>query len=98
MTTCARSLGRGDLGWAGLIGEFDGLRKYRATGDAGDVASENIVIREKRREDRARRSGVGFARWTWQDAFHAQGLIQVLSAAGLERSPSPPWGRDIGAP
>ncbi|GAB3485695.1 hypothetical protein [Flexivirga lutea] len=62
------------------------------------MASENIVIREKRREDRARRSGVGFARWTWQDAFHAQGLIQVLSAAGLERSPSPPWGRDIGAP
>ncbi len=88
--------GRGDFGWPGLIGEFDGDRKYRATGDAGSTASEDIVIREKRREDRARRVGWGFARWVWLDALRGAGLAASLDAAGLERSTTRTWGRDIG--
>ncbi|WP_148043383.1 hypothetical protein [Flexivirga caeni] len=87
--------GRGDFGWPGLIGEFDGLRKYRATGDAGNMASEEVVIREKRREDRARRAGWGFARWVWSDAFGGAGLTATLLAGGLERSSTHRWGRDI---
>lgn len=88
--------GRGDFGWPGLIGEFDGDRKYRATGDAGDMASEDVVIREKRREDRARQIGWGFARWGWTDALRGVGLARTLAAAGLERSASYRWGRDLG--
>lgn len=88
--------GRGDFGWPGLIGEFDGERKYRATGDAGNTASEDIVIREKRREDRARLVGWGFARWVWLDALRGVGLAATLDAAGLERSTTHPWGRHIG--
>lgn len=89
--------GRGDFGWPGLIGEFDGDRKYRATGDAGDTASEDIVIKEKRREDRARQVGWRFARWTWMDALRGAGLAHALLASGLERSDSYRWGRETGS-
>lgn len=87
--------GRGDFGWPGLIGEFDGDRKYRATGDAGNTASEDIVVREKHREDRARRVGWGFARWVWLDALRGIGLAAALESAGLEPSTNHRWGRDI---
>jgi hypothetical protein len=85
--------GRGDFGWPGLIGEFDGLRKYRATGDAGDTASEDIVIREKRREDRTRRTGVGVARWIWSEALHGVGMVRSLQLAGLPTRGNPEWVR-----
>ncbi|MFC6705526.1 hypothetical protein [Flexivirga alba] len=83
--------GRADFGWPGLIGEFDGLRKYRATGDAGDTASEEIVIREKLREDRVRRTGAGVARWVWAEALHGAGLVRALTAAGLSTDDSAEW-------
>lgn len=77
--------GAGDFAWPGVVGEFDGDRKYRATGDAGDTASEDVVIKEKRREDRIRRTGVQVPRWCWADALPpgADGLVIALRAAGL---------------
>ncbi|WP_265446067.1 hypothetical protein [Flexivirga meconopsidis] len=87
----AGTFGRGDFGWKGLIGEFDGERKYRATGDAGDVVSETIVIKEKKREDRVRRTGKDVARWCWTDALYRRGLYEVLTAAGLTRSGNREW-------
>lgn len=86
--------GRADFGWPGLIGEFDGERKYRACGDAGDVASEDIVIREKRREDRVRRTGIGVTRWVWSDALHGPGLDRALLGAGLTRHGHAEWARN----
>jgi len=84
--------GRADFGWPGIIGEFDGARKYRATGDAGDVASEEIVIREKVREDRARRLGLAVSRWVWSEAYpsHARGMLEALRAAGVPHG-GPSW-------
>ncbi|MBB2894431.1 hypothetical protein [Flexivirga oryzae] len=83
--------GRADFGWPGRIGEFDGLRKYRATGDAGDTASEEIVIREKLREDRARRAGTAVARWVWTDALHGSGLVRALVAVGVSPGDKTEW-------
>ncbi|NNG39145.1 hypothetical protein HJ588_07645 [Flexivirga sp. ID2601S] len=83
--------GRADFGWDGLIGEFDGERKYRATGDAGDVASEDVVLREKAREDRARRTGVGVARWCWMEALGGEGMFRILRSAGLRPSSRSNW-------
>lgn len=79
------TFGAADFGWAGLVGEFDGDRKYRATGDAGDTASEDIVIKEKNRENRIRRTDVQVARWCWADALPptADGMVVSLRAAGL---------------
>lgn len=84
--------GYADFGWPGIIGEFDGARKYRATGDAGDTASEEIVIKEKRREDRVRRQGLGVGRWVWSEAYpaDARGMLEALHAAGVPRG-GPAW-------
>lgn len=88
--------GAADFGWPGVIGEFDGERKYRATGDAGDMASEDVVIKEKKREDRARRTQVQVARWCWSDVLppSAEGMVAALRAVrlspqGLPWSPYP---------
>ncbi|WP_446664738.1 hypothetical protein [Flexivirga sp. B27] len=84
------TFGRADFGWTGVIGEFDGERKYRATGDAGETASEEVVISEKRREDRARRLGLAVGRWVWAEAFpdEAPGMVDALRAAGVPRDGS----------
>lgn len=89
----AGDFGRGDFGWPGLIGEFDGLRKYRATGDAGDKASEDIVIAEKRREDRTRDTGVRVTRWIWSEALHGVGMVRLLQQAGLPTAGNAEWAR-----
>lgn len=90
--------GAADFGWPGVIGEFDGERKYRATGDAGDTASEDVVIKEKKREDRIRRTRVQVARWCWSDALPpgAEGMVAALQAVGLSPQGSPwsPYPRD----
>lgn len=74
---------RGDFGWGDLIGEFDGRRKYRATGDAGDLPSEEVVWREKQREDAIRALGFRVIRWVWADAWKGVGLRDKLLSAGL---------------
>lgn len=90
--------GVADFGWPGVIGEFDGERKYRATGDAGDTASEDVVIKEKKREDRVRRTHVQVARWCWSDALpaDAEGMAVALRAVGLSAQGSSwsPYPRD----
>lgn len=90
--------GAADFGWPGVIGEFDGERKYRATGDAGDLASEDVVIKEKKREDRIRRTDLRVARWCWVDALPspAAGMVAALQAVGLSPQGSPwsPYPRD----
>ena len=53
-------VGRVDFWWPDVrvVGEADGLLKY---------ASWDVVVAEKRREDRLRRLGVRVVRWTWSD-------------------------------
>lgn len=50
----------------GVIGEFDGRIKYRRDGVAS-MDAEDVVFREKLREDALRRAGWVVVRWTWAD-------------------------------
>lgn len=49
-----------------FVGEFDGLIKYRREMRAGEDP-EQVVIREKIREDELRDLGVDVGRWIWDD-------------------------------
>lgn len=56
-----------DFWWApNLAGEFDGRLKYGLANPAGK-AVEDVLWDEKQREDRLRRQGILFVRWTWDD-------------------------------
>ncbi|WP_328810845.1 type IV toxin-antitoxin system AbiEi family antitoxin domain-containing protein [Rhodococcus sp. NBC_00294] len=70
-----RFVGRPDFLFDGVIGEFDGLAKYREYGDAADV-----VIAEKLREDRLRSLEWRIERWTWND-LATSALADRLRAA-----------------
>ncbi len=60
-------IGRCDFGWPDhrTVGEFDGRVKYRA-GEEGR-GPEEVVFREKLREDELRDHAWEVARWTWAD-------------------------------
>lgn len=84
--------GISDFAWRGfrMLGEFDGLMKYtRGLARAGE-SIEQIVVREKVREDRMRATGLGMARWLWMDALAARPLYDTLIAAGLPSTHSGP--------
>ena len=84
--------GRGDFGWPGVIGEFDGNLKYRAD-QVSDAPPEDSLWREKLREDRIRRHS-RVVRWTWQDAWGTHEMARKLAEAGIEPGRSTPaWVR-----
>jgi hypothetical protein len=68
-----------------LIGEFDGLEKYVREAYTGGRTTAEVVIDEKRREDRLRAldPGLGITRWEWADAWRGAPLAAKLRAAGL---------------
>lgn len=81
-------IGSVDFYWsdANLIGEFDGRVKYTdATMLAGRSASD-VLVAEKRREDRLRAKGPRVCRWTWLDLATPATLGRVLAQAGLQWS------------
>ncbi|NNG38033.1 hypothetical protein HJ588_01915 [Flexivirga sp. ID2601S] len=84
LADAAGVFGYADFGWEGLIGEFDGRVKY-LTGDD--------LWREKKREDRVRRTAQAVARWVWADAFAGHGLARILRDAGLVPMPGVVWRR-----
>lgn len=63
-----RHLGRTDFYWekSRLIGEFDGKIKYQKTLRPGESQTD-VVVREKRREDRMRSTRCGVSRFTWSE-------------------------------
>ncbi|MEP6479569.1 MAG: type IV toxin-antitoxin system AbiEi family antitoxin domain-containing protein [Rhodoglobus sp.] len=78
-------IGISDFAWPELrlLGEFDGLVKYtRDLARAGE-SIEDVVVREKVREDRMRATGRGMTRWLWSDALQVRPLYDKLLAAGL---------------
>lgn len=83
----AGPIGRVDFLWddAGVIGEADGLAKYRAT----DLHTTRRILRvEKRREERLTDLGYEVIRWGWEDATNPPRLARRIHAAlnrGLER-------------
>ncbi|MBN9759420.1 hypothetical protein Ae406Ps2_3642 [Pseudonocardia sp. Ae406_Ps2] len=59
---------RTDFAWPehGVVGEFDGRMKYGRTLHP-DEDLEDVLWREKQREDRIRAIGLTVVRWTWYD-------------------------------
>jgi hypothetical protein len=79
---------RCDFDWEefGLIGEFDGHGKYLDPRLRSGLSSDQIVIREKQREDRLRTRRPRFSRWEWRDALEPRRLLAILTDAGLPRT------------
>ncbi|HEY4225135.1 MAG TPA: hypothetical protein VGM70_04930 [Pseudolysinimonas sp.] len=66
-----------------LIGEFDGVAKYVREEFTGGRDAADVVIAEKRREDRLRALGPIVARWGWPLAWGDLGLEALLRTYGL---------------
>jgi hypothetical protein len=79
-----RFVGRADFGWLEqrVLGEFDGRVKYGRLVPPGQSVEE-VVYREKLREDAFRDLGWRVARWTWPDLYPGRVLVQRLRRAGL---------------
>src|SRR6478735_8849594 len=77
-----RFIGRGDFGWPefGTIGEFDGKIKYGLLLKPGQSA-EDVLLAEKRREERIRELGWQVVRWGWADLRNRAELVARLEAA-----------------
>jgi hypothetical protein len=76
-----------DFWWPdhGVIGESDGTVKYFDAELRAGLSAEQVVYREKRREDalRAMPEVKGFARWDFAEGRSVPRLTQKLRAAGL---------------
>jgi len=81
-------IGHADFWWdrVGVLDEFDGLVKYRDPAMRGGLSAEDVVVREKIREDRLRALTEvrGVVRTVWADFSRPEGI-----AADLERSVLP---------
>lgn len=78
-------IGRSDFWWVEerQIGEFDGRVKYQPQERSGGIPPEEVVWREKRREDRLRRRSNGVIRWVWSVALDARAFGRLLASAGI---------------
>jgi hypothetical protein len=68
-----------------VIGEFDGLGKYLREEFAHGRSPAEVVLEEKRRENRLRALGPRVGRWGWPVARNRSALATVLTDAGLRR-------------
>lgn len=69
-----------------LVGEFDGMSKYRAAELRGGRTVEQVVIDEKLREDAVRRHGETVGRWVWGDLRAPSRFAAVMRALGVPRT------------
>jgi hypothetical protein len=76
----------GDFGWEEVLGlgEFDGEVKYRDDRYRLGGEVEDVVIREKNRENRMRRQRPRFARWDWADLQEGR-LERILRETGIPK-------------
>ncbi len=80
-------VGRVDFAWPehAVVGEFDGAGKYLREEWMNGRSAAEVVIAEKRREDRIRALGLRVARWGWSEARSPRVLELRLTAAGVPR-------------
>ncbi len=83
LTPTGNFVARSDFGWPefGVLGEFDGRAKYGRMLRRPGQTAEDVLIEEKRREDRLRALGWIVIRWMWSDLIHPDPLISQLRAA-----------------
>lgn len=89
-------LARPDFCWEseGVIGEFDGVAKYREFVRAGERPAD-AVVREKRREDRLRSHGWVVVRWTWSDLYSRETAKRIERCFALARGLPAPTTRTV---
>ncbi|MGJ9374062.1 hypothetical protein [Nesterenkonia sp. CF4.4] len=85
---------RTDFYWKGpgVVGEFDGLKKYLGSAMLSGSSPGQVVVAEKHREDGLRALGLKVVRFTWADLADPIRLQRLLSAADV-----PLTGRFTGA-
>jgi hypothetical protein len=66
-----------------LVGEFDGIAKYIREEYTLGADPAQVVLAEKRREDRIRATGPRVSRWDWSIAWPPYRLYAHLLSAGL---------------
>lgn len=78
-------LARVDFCWPSrrLVLEFDGEKKYRAAMRPEGRSAEDVVIEEKKREDRLRAAGWTVLRIVWDDLREPERLRRLLHRHGL---------------
>lgn len=78
-------IGTVDFYWpeARLIGEFDGAGKYLRDDYTEGRSAGEVVVAEKRREDRLRGTARGVVRWGWPEAQDPAAFARLLRAAGV---------------
>lgn len=86
-----------DFEWPdeGLAGEFDGMVKYQKTEYLNGRTPSEVVVAEKRREDRIRASGRRVIRWTWAELADRATFAAVLDRADVPRTRFPACSPDI---
>jgi len=77
-----------DFFWRGInrVGEFDGLGKYLKEEFTKGRTTAEVVMAEKRREDRVRACGPTVSRWDWPMARNLAGFGAFLHAEGIPRA------------
>ncbi len=70
---------RTDFGWPdlGLVGEVDGKTKYADLLRPGEDAAD-VVMREKRREQRIRAQGLWPVRWGWAEIMDGRRMAAII--------------------
>lgn len=78
-------IGYPDFDWEEfkLLGEFDGFEKYSAQRYLKGQTPSEVVVEEKKREDRLRALGYNVVRWIWDDLKDPRVLAAKLHKAGL---------------
>lgn len=78
-------IGLPDFDWEEhkTLGEFDGYEKYSAQKYLKGKTPSQVVVEEKKREDRLRAQGYMVVRWTWDDLRDPRRLVALLHEAGL---------------
>lgn len=79
--------GRSDFEWPEerLCGEFDGVAKYQRAEYLQGRTPAQVVVDEKRREDRIRATGRRVIRWTWTELSSPGRFAAFLTASGVPR-------------
>jgi hypothetical protein len=80
-----------DFAWPedGLAGEFDGMVKYQKAEYLKGRTPSDVVVAEKRREDRIRATGRRVIRWTWAELADRGTFAAFLDRAGVPRTRFP---------
>ncbi len=78
-------IGFPDFNWEEYktVGEFDGIEKYSAQKYLKGMTPSDVVVAEKKREDRFRARGYKVVRWVWDDLQDPRRLVRLLHEAGL---------------